>query len=84
MVAPLIRADGFVAPCIPSLAHKPPSGPDWVHEIKHDGYRLRRDGKAVRHAASASPTFGPRMDCVGAAHVCSGMRFADDGIFAAD
>jgi hypothetical protein len=25
-------------------------GPDWVHEIKHDGYRLivRRDGKAVR------------------------------------
>jgi bifunctional non-homologous end joining protein LigD len=41
---------GFVAPCIPTLAHKPPSGPDWVHEIKHDGYRLivRRDGKAVR------------------------------------
>jgi ATP-dependent DNA ligase len=19
---------------------KPPAGPDWVHEIKHDGYRL--------------------------------------------
>jgi bifunctional non-homologous end joining protein LigD len=50
MAAPLIRADGFVAPCIPSLAHKPPSGPDWVHEIKHDGYRLivRRDDRAVR------------------------------------
>jgi hypothetical protein len=50
MAAPLIRADGFVAPCIPSLAHKPPSGPDWLHEIKHDGYRLiiRRDGKPVR------------------------------------
>src|SRR5258708_21516494 len=31
-------------------AARPPSGPDWVHEIKHDGYRLivRRDGKAVR------------------------------------
>jgi bifunctional non-homologous end joining protein LigD len=44
------RTDGFVAPCIPSLADKPPAGPDWVHEIKHDGYRLivRRDGKAVR------------------------------------
>ena len=27
-----------------------PAGPDWVHEIKHDGYRLqvRRDGDAVR------------------------------------
>jgi ATP-dependent DNA ligase len=50
MAAPIIPADGFVAPCIPTLAHKPPSGPDWVHEIKHDGYRLivRRDGRAVR------------------------------------
>ena len=50
MAAPLIRADGFVAPCIPTLAAKPPAGPDWVHEIKHDGYRLivRRDGAAVR------------------------------------
>jgi hypothetical protein len=37
-------------PCIPTLAAKPPFGPDWVHEIKHDGYRLivRRDGAAVR------------------------------------
>jgi ATP-dependent DNA ligase len=45
-----IRADGFVDPCIPTLAAKPPAGPDWVHEIKHDGYRLivRRDGKAVQ------------------------------------
>jgi bifunctional non-homologous end joining protein LigD len=44
------RTDGFIEPCIPSLAAKPPSGPDWVHEIKHDGYRLivRRDGEAVR------------------------------------
>jgi bifunctional non-homologous end joining protein LigD len=46
----VVRADGFVDPCIPSLAHNPPSGPDWVHEVKHDGYRLivRRDGEAVR------------------------------------
>jgi hypothetical protein len=46
----IVRADGFVDPCIPSLAHKPPSGPDWVHEVKHDGYRLivRRDGETVR------------------------------------
>jgi bifunctional non-homologous end joining protein LigD len=29
---------------------RPPSGPLWVHEIKHDGYRLmvRRDGSRVR------------------------------------
>jgi bifunctional non-homologous end joining protein LigD len=41
---------GFIAPCIPTRAPKPPAGPDWVHEIKHDGYRLqvRREGDAVR------------------------------------
>jgi bifunctional non-homologous end joining protein LigD len=44
------RPDGFIAPCIPTRAGKPPAGPGWVHEIKHDGYRLivRRDGPAVR------------------------------------
>jgi bifunctional non-homologous end joining protein LigD len=50
MLSRRVRTDGFIDPCIPILAAKPPSGPDWVHEIKHDGYRLivRRDGKAVR------------------------------------
>ena len=42
--------DGFVIPAQPVLASKPPTGVDWVHEIKHDGYRLivRRDGPTVR------------------------------------
>ena len=41
---------GFIEPCLPSKAAQPPSGPLWVHEIKHDGYRLtvRRDGSRVR------------------------------------
>ena len=41
---------GFIAPCLPSKASRPPSGPLWVHEIKHDGYRLmvRRDDARVR------------------------------------
>jgi bifunctional non-homologous end joining protein LigD len=40
---------GFVVPAQPIKASKPPSGPDWVHEIKHDGYRLivHRDGPAL-------------------------------------
>jgi bifunctional non-homologous end joining protein LigD len=40
----------FVPPCIPTRSMKPPAGPDWVHEIKHDGYRLqvRREGDSVR------------------------------------
>jgi hypothetical protein len=56
MAAPLVRTDGFVASCIPSLAHKPPSGPDWVHEIKHDGYRLivRRQGEMVPPVRAAA------------------------------
>jgi ATP-dependent DNA ligase len=41
---------GFIEPCLPSLAKTPPSGPDWLHEIKHDGYRMmiRRDAAGAR------------------------------------
>jgi bifunctional non-homologous end joining protein LigD len=48
--AATIMSLGFVPPCIPTRAIKPPSGPDWVHEIKHDGYGLqvRRVGDSVR------------------------------------
>ena len=40
----------FIEPCLPSPADKPPSGSDWIHEIKHDGYRLmaRRDPGGIR------------------------------------
>ena len=45
-----LRPQGFIAPCIPTLATKPPVGPQWIHEIKHDGYRLivRKQGDRVR------------------------------------
>ncbi len=41
---------GFVAPCLPQPAQEPPAGPGWLHEIKHDGFRImaRRDGRGVR------------------------------------
>jgi len=41
---------GFVAPMLATLAREVPAGPQWVHEIKHDGYRMicRRDGDRVR------------------------------------
>ena len=41
---------GFIEPWIPSRSTRVPVGPDWVHEIKHDGYRLivRRDGPPLR------------------------------------
>jgi len=30
------RAAGLIEPCLPS----PATGPDWLHEIKHDGLRI--------------------------------------------
>ena len=41
---------GFIAPCQPSECEAPPSGDNWLHEIKHDGYRLMvwREGGRVR------------------------------------
>ena len=36
--------------CIPTRGTSVPSGSDWLHEVKYDGYRLRleRDGDRVR------------------------------------
>ena len=45
----LRRPSGFIEPCLPTKVAVPPSGQLWVHEIKHDGYRLmvRRDDGRV-------------------------------------
>jgi ATP-dependent DNA ligase len=34
------RPAGFIKSCQPTLSDKAPSGPQWLHEIKHDGYRI--------------------------------------------
>ena len=36
--------------CIPTRGTKVPSAPDWLHEVKYDGYRLRveRNGDRMR------------------------------------
>jgi ATP dependent DNA ligase domain len=41
---------GFIAPCLPTKALTPPSGALWLHEIKHDGFRVvaRKSGATVR------------------------------------
>ncbi|HKD92784.1 MAG TPA: hypothetical protein VKB56_12815 [Terriglobales bacterium] len=41
---------GFIEPCLPSPAAKPPAGANWIHEIKHDSFRMmaRRDAAGVR------------------------------------
>jgi bifunctional non-homologous end joining protein LigD len=45
---PKRQPHGFIEPCIPTRADRPPIGPDWIHEIKHDGYRMivrKKDGR---------------------------------------
>jgi ATP-dependent DNA ligase len=41
---------GSLAPCLPRPSKEPPPGPGWIHEIKHDGFRImaRRGGTGVR------------------------------------
>ena len=46
-----LRPPGFIEPCLPSPADRPPSGPNCIHEIKHDGFRLIPGGT---RSASAS------------------------------
>jgi len=47
---PAVSPSVFVDPCVPTLAKVPPTGPAWIHEIKHDGYRMLvwREGERVR------------------------------------
>jgi ATP-dependent DNA ligase len=49
---------GFIAPCLPTKASTPPSGGLWLHEIKHDGFRViaRKDGARVRLFTAAPVT----------------------------
>jgi bifunctional non-homologous end joining protein LigD len=44
------RPVGHIPPCLPSRAEQPPAEAGWLHEIKHDGFRImaRRDAKGVR------------------------------------
>ncbi|MGA8697673.1 MAG: DNA ligase [Xanthobacteraceae bacterium] len=54
---------GFVEPCLPSPAKRPPAGSNWLHEIKHDGFRImaRRDNSDVRLYARNGYDFAGRF-----------------------
>ena len=54
----------FTPPCLARATHHPPSGDNWVHEIKFDGYRVQvliENGEArllTRNALDWTPRFG--------------------------
>src|SRR5215470_13246694 len=54
---------GIIEPCLPSAAKAPPSGPGWLHEIKHDGFRIlaRKDAAGVRLVTRAGNDFSSRF-----------------------
>ena len=56
-------APGFVEPCLPTVAKRAPSGPDWVYELKHDGYRLlvRKQENRVRISSRRGADFTDRF-----------------------
>ena len=53
----LVRPPGFIVPCQPILATKVPAGDGWLHELKHDGFRILayKDGERVRPVVSQRP-----------------------------
>ena len=60
----------FIPPMLATLVDKPPSGADWIHEIKIDGYRIvarRRSGKVAlltRTGLDWTGRFRPIADAV--------------------
>jgi bifunctional non-homologous end joining protein LigD len=55
-----------IEPCLPSPANAPPSGPGWLHEMKHDGFRIlaRRDSAGVRLITRHGNDFTARFPLV--------------------
>jgi bifunctional non-homologous end joining protein LigD len=72
----------FVIPAQPVKAPKPPVGADWVHEIKHDGYRIivRRDGPTVRLYSRNAHDWTARLSAIAtAARQIKAKSFTIDG-----
>jgi bifunctional non-homologous end joining protein LigD len=64
--------NGFILPCQPLLVDKPPSGLGWLHEVKHDGYRIiaRKDGSRVTLWSRYGTNFTERLPKIAEA-ICS-------------
>jgi bifunctional non-homologous end joining protein LigD len=63
---------GFILPCQPLLVDRPPAGSGWLHEVKHDGYRIiaRKDGGRVTLWSRYGTNFTDRLPKIAEA-ICS-------------
>ena len=57
---------GFIRPCQPRLVDHPPAGPNWLHEVKHDGYRIiaRKEGERVTLWTRQGTDFTDRLPTI--------------------
>jgi len=53
-------------PCLPTRTKTPPSGPDWIHEIKYDGFRLiaLRDASGIHLITKQGSDFSDRHSLI--------------------
>src|ERR1700746_779645 len=68
--------------CLPTKSASVPAGPDWLHEVKYDGYRLRpeRDGDRLRLITRGGYNWTDRYPwIVEAARKIRQKRFVLDG-----
>jgi bifunctional non-homologous end joining protein LigD len=73
---------GFIVPAQPVERAAPPTGADWVHEIKHDGYRMlvRRDGGHVRLFSRKAVDWTARLPAIAhGAALLKAKSFTIDG-----
>ena len=64
--SPARHPPGFIEPCLPTLARIVPTGSNWIHEIKHDGFRFicRREGDRVQVFSRRGNDFSDRVPLI--------------------
>jgi bifunctional non-homologous end joining protein LigD len=63
---PVFTRSPFIRPCSPIVTAVPPTGPNWLHEVKFDGYRVQihKDGKDVTLFSKTGNEFTSRYPAV--------------------
>src|SRR3954452_2746735 len=77
-----LRPPGFIVPCQPTLADRAPKADGWVHELKHDGFRILafKDGDKVRLWSRNGRDWSSEFVCItGAMHALPFNRIMIDG-----
>jgi bifunctional non-homologous end joining protein LigD len=62
----VLRKISFIKPMAPTLAKTPPSGPEWLHEVKFDVWRAQNhieQGEAMIYSKSGTAMTSARCSC---------------------